>query len=312
MDHQLETAEVLALVGLTETQLRNDLRDRFLIPPEVVRPGDGRPQVAVWGPRAVRRAKRLYRLRRRGAEGMRLRILLFLADGWGWEHVRETCLKGLHRGLALSLLGVERYTRRGNLDFAIDDIVERQHNALVRTVGPVEGMQPTSEETTRFYVGLLHNGSPLPGGTAKRLTQPLARLLRPDLGERGAAVWAWLFELVVGMLDLRAERLVRLATEAGPDEVERARRLFNQNAWFVRRALRRNAGRAHRGQSFNLLTLCGHAGRTTPAEFAQNPAGMTGAQALGGVFATTLALDLAYMRFVDYWIGMLPVVLRGR
>jgi hypothetical protein len=312
MKRTLETSQLLALVGVTETQLRNDMRDHFLVPPDVAHPADGRPQVALWRPLGVRRAKRLYRLRRRGAQGMRLRILLFLADGWAWEHIRATCLKGLERGLNFSLLGVKRYGRSGNLEFAN----RRRHRPSARRARPhgrgSRGLAAHVAADDALLRRGAARGRPAPRGSGKRLMQPLARLLRPDIGERGAAMWMWLFDLLVGMLNLRAERLVRLATEAEPKDVERGRLLFNQNVWFLRQALRRNAGEAWRGHSFNPLTICGHAGATMPAEFAKNPAGITAAQTLGGTFALSLALDVAFARFADYWMRMLPWIVRRR
>ena len=63
MDRSLETDEVLALLRGTDIQLRNDQRDGFLMPSDVVHSADGRSRIRRWSALAVRRAKRLYRLR---------------------------------------------------------------------------------------------------------------------------------------------------------------------------------------------------------------------------------------------------------
>jgi hypothetical protein len=173
-------------------------------------------------------------------------------------------------------------------------------------------MRPTSVETTRFYVGLLRDGVPLEGGSAKRVVLPLISLLRPDLGAATASIWLWFIEVVVGMLDLRAERLARLVAQADVEQVESSRKTFRRNVWFLRRALRRNAGSAHRGASFNLLTLCGHASHIDAAEFARNPAGLTGAQALGGAFALWLAIEAAIDKAARWMMHTLMTMLFGR
>jgi hypothetical protein len=313
MERSLETGELLALLGISETQLRNDLRDGFLASPDVVHPDDGRARVGIWSPFAVRRAKRLRRLRRRGAKGQRLRMLLFLADGWGWDRIRDDCVTGLEKITASSLNGVRRYAKQGDVAaFDLDAIREHQHEALIRAAGEEGEMRPTSVETTRFYVGMLRDGVPLEGGTAKRVMHPLVRLLRPDLGEAATRTWVWLGELVAGMLDLRAERLARLAAEADPEHVERARKLFRKNVGLLRQALRRNAGSSGRGTSFSLLTLCGHAPRIDAAEFAKNPAGATTAQALGGAFALSLAIEIALEKAADSAMSMLLRLMRFR
>jgi hypothetical protein len=311
MERHLETRELAALLGVTVTQLDNDQRAGFLYPRAVTHPDDGRVQLGLWSPFAIWRAKRLYRLRQLGAKGPRLRILLFLADGWGWDGVRDDCITGLERICVSSLNGVRRYAKGGEVGaFDLDAIREHQHEALIKSVGAEGEMRPTSIETTRYYVGVLRDGVPLEGGSARRVMDPLVRLLRPDLGKRATGTWVWLGELVIGMLDLRAERLVRLAAEADAEQVERSRMMFLQNAHFLRQALRRNAGSAWRGRSFSLLTLCGHAPHIDAAEFSKNPAGVTAAQALGGAFALSLAIEAAFRKAAEFGMSVLTRLLR--
>lgn len=131
----------LACFGVTDQDLKNEVHQGFL-------PG---PTAGVWPLLAVTRAKRLYRLRRRGAAGKNLKMLLFIADGWGWDSLADTCMAGLERVVRISLNGVERYARaKGDLDFFVEEIAQHQHKALIKKVGDQPDLHPTSNETTAF------------------------------------------------------------------------------------------------------------------------------------------------------------------
>ena len=60
------------------------------------------------------------------------------------------------------------------------------------------------------------------------------------------------------------------------------------------------------------MTLCGHAPRIDAAEFAKNPSGVTTAQALGGAFALSLAIDIAFEKAADSAMSMLLRLMRFR
>jgi hypothetical protein len=169
-----------------------------------------------------------------------LRLLLFLDDGWGWEYVRETCVEGVRRGIAASLSGLARYAPNGDPDaFAVEAIIAHQHEALERTIGENTGARPTSEPMTRFYLGMLRNGAPLEGGTAKSLIEPMNRLFFPEASDDEIATGSWVFDGLATMLDLRPERLVALIEAADVKQVQRARRSVFENFGYIGDALRR-------------------------------------------------------------------------
>ncbi|MGB8626116.1 MAG: hypothetical protein WCD03_08125 [Candidatus Cybelea sp.] len=75
----------------------------------------------LWEAWMERRAERLYRLRRlhrrtgSGPSGDLLRFFLFFADRWGWEYVRETCIKGYRINLRAATKGVGNRLRSREL-----------------------------------------------------------------------------------------------------------------------------------------------------------------------------------------------------
>jgi hypothetical protein len=212
---RMTTAELLRKLPahVTGQDLKNERHRGFL--PDLE---DG-----LWSPLAVKRAKRLYRLRKLGAEGNSLKILLFLADGWGWNGIKETCIKGLDRANAMNLNGVERYASTDeSLAFSLDDIAEHQHKALVNKV-PDTTMSPTSAETMGFVIGTLRNGVPLEGGSARRLMVPITKASVPSITDQQANVFTSMFDTFAGFLDLRADRQLERLQNASPEQVERGR-----------------------------------------------------------------------------------------
>jgi hypothetical protein len=146
---------------VTEKQITNDTVDRFLPPRPVETAPTGRGRAGVWKPWMVRRAERLYRLRRRKDEsglpmvyGDTLRILLFIRDGWGWSRgIRDLCLQGYEKGVKATLKPVRQYVRgpadREKVEFALE-----AHDAKLV---PAE----------RFAAGVAAYGRPLEGGSLR-------------------------------------------------------------------------------------------------------------------------------------------------
>jgi hypothetical protein len=312
MEADIETRQLtaaLAEFGVDELRLKNDVRRNFLPHPRIESTADGRPRVGYWSPSAVRRARLLYELRQRRAKGEMLRLLLFLEDGWGWQHVRETCLEGVRRGTAASLNGLARYAPRGAPDcFAVDQIIAHQHATLVSTVGDVDGMRPTSEPMTRFYLGLLRDGAPLEGGSAKSLIEPLNRLFFPEASDDEVAAGAWMFDILATMLDLRPARLLTLVKSAGAEQVERARREVFVNFTHIADAVRRQNGEEPVGQLVDSRAVWEWLAHISPRDFAKNPAGLTLAQALGYIVAMTIALDAAMRELAATAEGLIPLL----
>jgi hypothetical protein len=317
MEADVETRQLtaaLAEFGVDELRLKNDVRRNFLPRPRIESTADGRPRVGYWSATAVRRARLLYKLRQRGAKGEMLRLLLFLEDGWGWQHVRETCLEGVRRGTAASLSGLARYAPRGAPDdFAVDQIIAHQHATLVSTVGEVEGMRPTSEPMTRFYLGVLRDGAPLDGGSAKSVIEPMNRLFFPEASDEEIATGSWTFDILATMLDLRPARLQMLLESAGEEQVERGRREVFVNFTHIANAIRRQNGEEPVVSLVDARTVWESLADIPPREFAKNPAGLTLAQALGSIVAMTIALDAAMRELAataESFIPLLPVLMR--
>jgi len=297
----ITTAALLARLsaGLTTRDLKNERDRRFLPPLE-----DG-----LWSAKAVRRAKRLYRLRRLGADGDTLRLLLFLADGWGWEDIKDTCLKGLERILALSLIGVAKYeTAKGPLDFYVEDIAEMQHKTLLRKV-PDTTMGPTSTETTGFAVGLLRDGVPLEGGSANRIAVPLAKAAWPGIDDSTASMLASFFGLFSTLLDLRAARLVERLTSASPEQVEQGRISTLQNVRCIRVLIRNLAGKEANGR-MNILTGFGYAREMISVDFSSGDIRLSPKFMLGGLIGQFIAFDISLSEFVQGWLPLAGTLTR--
>jgi hypothetical protein len=313
----ITTADVVALLshyGVTAEDLENERRRGFLPSLGGLQGrGDRAGVVGIWSRDAVKRAKRLYRLRARGASGERLRLLLFLADGWGWEHVRDTCIIGLRKVNGAALSGVARYADRdGGLDAtALENVQEHQHAALVRAlpVDAADGTGPTSLETLRFSVGHLRDASQLDGGSARRISGPLAGFFWPGIGKAGEQIFAFIVDAISMFVDIRAAHLERLLTDADAEQADRGRRLAVANLRHLRHAARRAAGSRWRNESYNLLTISGRAGNISSDEFARNPARVTGPQALGWLIGTTIAIDAAFAEAAQRWRATLVMVL---
>lgn len=280
----------IAYFGVTNQDLKNEVHQGFL-------PG---PTAGVWSPLAVIRAKRLYRLRRRGAKGKSLKILLFIADGWGWDGIVEPCAMGLARLARLSLNGVERYARaKGDLGFSVEDIAHHQHKALVKKVGYRPDLQPTSIETTAFSVGLLRDGAPLKGGTSRRLFEPLLKLAFPGIPDKIVFYAVTAFDFIAAASDLRVERQVARVRFASPQQVEHALTKFRETLAFVRRLTKRLGGKEAKGHSLNLLTFFGNAQLMNENDMTQGDVKISPTIALAGLLGMAVALDVAYNEFLD-------------
>jgi hypothetical protein len=297
------TSQLLrALAGLrvTESALKNQVHRGYLMPP-----GDD-----VWSPAAVARAKRCFRLRHRGAKGMVLKMLLFVADGYGWEDIRKDSIEGFTRVTALSLLGVDVYAKNGrSLDSCIPDIVSYQDDAMSRRLGPDSVIRPTSETTTRFSVGLLHRGEPLEGGSGRRLMGPLLRMMHPRTPDLWVGIFCSAFDVISGLLGLSLPQQISRLENATPRQIETARLSLVENLQLIRRIGRKAAGAAGRGQSFNLLTCFGHAGEMDYSPFSVNGINITPKFMLGGCVGGFLPISIALRDFVASWERLLPSLL---
>ncbi|MHB1549976.1 MAG: hypothetical protein ACYCX6_02105 [Vulcanimicrobiaceae bacterium] len=280
----------VAHCGVTVQGLKNEVHQGFL-------PG---PTAGVWSPLAVTRAKRLYRLRRRGAAGKNLKMLLFIADGWGWDGIMDTCVAGIERMVRMSLNGVERYARaKGDLDLFVEEIAEHQHKALIKKVGDQPDLHPTSNETTAFYVGLLRGGEPLKGGTSRRISEPLLKAAFPGIPDRIVDYAVTAVDFIATALDMRLERQLERLRNATPEQVEHARLKFRENLASVRWLTKRMAGKEIRGHSLNSLTFFGNARRMDEINLSQGDVKLSPTFLLAGFLGISIALDIAYSDFLN-------------
>jgi len=268
-----EVVEWLGGLGLavTEKQIANDTVDRFLPPRPVETAPAGRGRKGIWEPWMVRRAERLYRLRRRkDADGQplvygdTLRLLLFIRDGWGWSSgIRELCLQGFEKSVAATLAPVHKYTRnpkeREQVDFALE-----AHDAVL-------------SPGQRYATGVLAFGEPLEGGSLQgivraaealgvvqfppwfvNMLQPLGISSATEIGTRVAKDMAFTAPVFRAMLSAMDDRAAQRSMPR-----------------FIREFIRPIRTRVHReslvqgikGQSTNLFTMFGRRQRMIEQHF---------------------------------------------
>ncbi len=280
----------LAFFGATEQDLKNEVFQDNL-------PG---PKDGLWSPIAARRAQRLFRLRHIGLRGKMLKLLLFIADGWGWDGIRDTCVTGLERIAALSLNGVERYARaKGDLSFSVEDIAEHQHRALVKKVGENPDLHPTSNESTAFSVGLLRDGTPLKGGTSRRLLEPLLKTWFRGIPQQIVDFAVYSFDGLATVMDLRVSHQMQRLRDATPEQVEHARLKFRSHLFFIRRLVKKLGGSETKGHSLNILTFFGKANEMKDFDVSMGSVKITRTLMLGGFMGLSFALDVAFNEFLE-------------
>lgn len=264
----ITTNELLERLGrrglrVTRTMLAQDVRAGYLPAPEMdprgPRGGIGR-QRASW---SVQRATYLYRLRRRGAQGHLLRVLLFLRDGRGWEAVKPICLAGLTK---LARMQGRRVTGR------LRRVTPTNLDVLTEEFAAGEFASPA---VARFVWGMGFFGRPLPGGSL----QPLIEAFRTTYGLGSASALDRSAEGLVANLGLSWAGMLVAVEAADPAQADAARQqLLAGLRWFRRLQQAYQAAHGVRGRSTNPLTLFGcppeqlHAlcrslpGRPTPAQ----------------------------------------------
>lgn len=267
-----EVLERLRRLGLdvSDKQITNDTADRFL-PPRLLGPvREGRGRTGLWKPWMVRRAERLYRLRRRKdadgrpmAYGDTLRILLFVRDGWGWSTgIRDLCLTAYEKCLAANLAPVRRYARgpadREKVEFALE---AHDVNLL-----PAE----------RYASGVAAFGQPLDGGSLKgvfRAAQSLGladfppwfvKMLEP-LGIHDSLDLAMIFSAPIGAAVKTLKVLLKNLTD---QDAQRGIAAFMRFITHLRAGIHRAAiAEGHKGHPTNPLTFFGFTQRHLEREF---------------------------------------------
>lgn len=143
-------------LGVTANMLGQDVKAGYLpkLTPDPRGPGRGIGRS--WEPWTLERAVYLYRLRRRGASGSVLRLLLFFRDGWGWESVKPVCLEGFRKLVEAEQIPLNRTTRVLN---------PRSVNSVLEDAA--EKADFKHEEVPRFSWGMGLFGKPLPGASLR-------------------------------------------------------------------------------------------------------------------------------------------------
>ncbi len=258
---------------VTSNMLGQDVKAGYLPPLEMEPRGFSAGIGRLWPPFAAERAVYLYRLRRRGAQGDLLRVLLFLRDGWGWEQVRPICERGMQKVLAAQTAPVRKHVRTvtpDNLSFVSEDAAE----------GIFE-----SDALARFVWGMNFFGQPLAGGSL----QPFLAAFRTVYGHHLPERVDLEAEQLVRNSGLSNERLMATIRSADVEQVEQARLRFGYLLRWLRslqHAPLINSGK--QGNSSNPLTLCGRSKIELQEMGRSLPGRITPAQMLASFFALSL------------------------
>lgn len=260
-------------LAVTSNMLGQDVKAGYL-PPLLKEPrGPSRGIGRLWTPLAAERAIYLYRLRRRGAKGPVLRLLLFLRDGWDWEGIKPVCQEGLAKCIAIERSPLARKLRERTpeaVDFVISDVTEGVF---------VHG------EIPRFSWGIGLFGRPLPGGSLQALFGAIAQVY----GSQVPPEMVRTVELLIGKANLTWDRGLRILAEADALLAEIARQEFKAQLVRMRHAqwqlLQRHG---IKDVPASPLSLGGMPPDTVQTILRQLPHRPTAGQLLGASFAMTL------------------------
>jgi hypothetical protein len=273
----------------------------------------------VWEPWMERRAERLYRLRalhRRtgsGPTGDVLRLFLFFGDAWGWEYVRDACIKGYRLNLRAATKGVANRVRSQeltleNLAMFAEDIAEDQYH-------PQEPNQAQIDRV-RMTLGLLKFGL-APDSRMGTIERFIDDLMPADADPKelqaykNSAPFAW------SMMNLGEADAIKVLEGDLSDRVLR-RAVWNFRVFMlhVRYGFRRKVFRGtERPPSTNPLTSFGMAKvfRFQHA-FRKMPIRATPAQMIGGQFAQAIVMahgEEQVAKFYDFYMRWLPYFLKS-
>ncbi len=156
----LDRLERLGL-PVTSTMIADDTAAHYLPERETAHLGrDGAS--GIWEPWMERRAERLYRLRaldrrtRCGPSGNVLRMFLFLEDGWGWEHIKKTCIEGYRILVRGAMRGVTNRLRGRPL--TIEGLLKSAYEIAEDQYRPEDPNQAQIDRV-KMTIGLLQFGT---------------------------------------------------------------------------------------------------------------------------------------------------------
>jgi hypothetical protein len=289
-----DVIERLQRLGLnvTVTMIADDTAAHYLPDRETAHLGrDGAS--GVWEPWMERRAERLYRLRaldrrtHRGPSGNVLRLLLFIADDWGWEHVRKTCIDGYRIFVRGSMRGATNRLRRKpltleNLPWVAEEIAEEQYR-------PKEANQAQIDRV-KMTIGLLKFGV-APDGRMGTV-EPFLDELMPEIDANTMRAFKELAPFAWTMMSVGENEAIKVLNHQITDKVvQRALSQFRRYNWRVRVAFRKRFTGRENGRRFqtNPLTGFGFAAHYRFNEsFRKMTVRATPAQMLGGQIAHSI------------------------
>lgn len=292
------TSEVLERLnrlglGVTANQLRNDTAAGFLPPraPQGVRQGRGR--TGNWEPWMVRRAERLYRLRRRKdpsgdsvVYGDTLRLLLFYRDGWGWsERISTLCFEALEKMMAATVAPVRRVVHPSSDRAAAEWALEVHDVALTPAHRFAAGAQLYGEA---FEGGSLRGVFALAQTLGLSVTFPsgFVKMMEPWFDAKDSIGFtALVAEKTLGRLTARTSKKLfkSISDEDAQREMPRiCAEFIRPLRSYIHRDLLRHG---QLGRSSNPLTLSGRKQREIEQIFRERgaPGGITPAQMLAGL-----------------------------
>ncbi len=317
------TGEVLARLerlglDVTLTMVEDDTAAHYLPPRETAYRGRGGAS-GLWEPWIERRAERLYRLRslhRRtglGPTGDVLRLFLLFHDGWGWDHVRKTCIQGYQLNVRAARQGVKNRVRSkeltlDNLVTLADDIAQEQYKPKDPNQAQIDRVAVT--------IGLTEFGV-APNqriGTLEKLTSDLF----PEADPAVLAEHQQLAPLMWSTLSMKESDAIHvLQGDVAPDVMERAIETARELRWRVRALFRRivkpQGGirrivkpQGGKRPSLNPLTFFGAVTRVDFRKaLRQMPLRATPAQYLGGQFAEAVVLayrERQMIKLYPFWL----------
>lgn len=288
------TPEMLALLrrlGLrvSPEQLRIDVHRGLLSPvmPDTHHPARG--TVARWTHMGERRAVYLYRLRKLGVNGRALPLLLWLRDGWGWEHILPTLQDAIRRVADAELKALNKPNRARSMPSLLDNVKQDETWR--------DYPHPDAVLSWREWLrSLLVFGRPAPGTSpVDFITQSLPDLLGLEITLQQQAQWQQL-----ARMDQQSREAMGVPLRGMPDwlatldsaAVEKGRRFFLVGL----RELRRHSWQ-HRADFFrdnptatstNPLTLGGLPAPEITALFRQSPGRITAAQGLAACIVQSM------------------------
>ena len=248
-----------------------------------------------WEPWMEQRAERLYRMRalnqrtHHGPTGDVLRLFLFLADGWGWQYVKRTCIKGHQvtvrgctRGVANRVRG-EKLTP-GNLWKYVDDIAEDQYRPEL----------PNQAQIDRVGMSVSMLGFGVATGKMGTIERFIDDLMPPDTDQNELRELKTLSPLLWTMVGAsNREAMEILEGEVDQTVAERAALKLRRWIWLSRSGFRRKFTGRENGRRFptNPLSFFGAAAHFRFKEaFRRMPIRCTPAQMLGGHIAHMIVL----------------------